>query len=90
MAKDGQGSVGSGTADNAGKVADQFRGKRGQRKSYGHQMSEADKFALRQVQAARSALQKVSVAIQSGKQIDAGIVESCSNIITAAGKMLFR
>lgn len=81
----------TGTANNTGKpdTMAAARAARGKRKSYDYNMQESDKFALRQVQAARSALAKVAVAIQSGKSPSAELVKACSDVINTSASTMF-
>jgi hypothetical protein len=59
------------------------------RKTYAHEMTEADKFALQAVQRAQGALRTINDAIKSGKKINPDLVKLCFDLSKAVGEMLF-
>lgn len=56
---------------------------------YDHDMTGAEKFALRSILGAKNACSQLAIAVQSGKPVKAEAVKLCQALQMAAGDMLF-
>lgn len=63
-------------------------GRKGGRSS-SENLSEREKFALRQMQGARSAIQKAQKGLSQGYPVPADLIDACAKINAAVGRMLF-
>lgn len=62
--------------------------RRNNRRSTDH-LSDNQKYALRQMQQARSALEKAQKALIGGMTIPATVIDACAKVHSAVGQMLF-
>lgn len=60
------------------------------RKVYAHSMTDAEKWALGQVKKAKSACTQIAVAIQNGKGVKPELIDACTEIVKASGRILFQ
>ncbi len=52
-------------------------------------LDDRQKFALRQLQGARSSLKKAQDALKNGWEPNASLIQACADITSSVGKMLF-
>ena len=60
------------------------------RKEYAHEMTGAERFAYQTVLSAKNACSRLAVAIQEGKGCTPDVIESCTQLVNASGRVLFK
>ncbi len=89
MAKETTG--GSGSPSNAGSndKMSAARAAKGKGPRSTANLDDRQKFALRQMQGARSSLKKAQDALNAGWEPNTDLITACANITASVGKMLF-
>lgn len=79
----GKGAMGNGSGAGAAATAKR------ERRKYEHEMTDAEKFALRTVLQAKAACTNIAVAIQEGKTVKADVIKKCLDLAQSSADMLF-